>query len=85
VQKPPRSRAARAGRGALACRRSTAALTKGTFVAPGCQLQAMFPGTWQDVRSGTVQPTGAERPRALSRALPAPACPSPGMHLPDRS
>ena len=37
-----------------------------------------FHGTWQDVRSGTVAPTGERRPRVLTRALPAPACPSPG-------
>ncbi len=42
------------------------------------QLQARLPGTRQDVRSGTLAPTGERRPRAVTRALPAPACPSPG-------
>ncbi len=37
-----------------------------------------FLGTWQDVRSGKLAPTGEQRPRVLTRALPAPACPSPG-------
>ena len=54
-------------------------------VAPWAQLQARLPGTWRDVRSGKLAPTGGRRPRALTRVLPAPACPSPGMHLPDRS
>ena len=59
--------AARALQGALACRRSTAALTFGNHSIPKAQLQARLPGT----RS--------------ARALPAFACPSPGMHLPPRS
>ncbi len=42
------------------------------------QLQARLPGTRQDVRSGTLAPTGERRPRALTRSLAAPACPSPG-------
>ena len=65
------------GGGTLAYRRSTTALTVRAF-GPWAQLQARLPGTWQDVRSGTVAPTGEQRPRALPRALPAPACPSPG-------
>jgi hypothetical protein len=69
--------ARRAPAGALAYRRSTTALTV-RALAPWAQLQARLPGTWQDVRSGTVAPTGEQRPRALTRALPAPACPSPG-------
>ena len=64
-------------RDALAYRRSTTALTVRAF-GPWAQLQARLPGTWQDVRSGTVAPTGERRPRVLTRALPAPACPSPG-------
>ena len=70
-------RARRAPAGALAYRRSTTALTVRAF-GPWAQLQARLPGTWQDVRSGTVAPTGERRPRVLTRALPAPACPSPG-------
>jgi hypothetical protein len=69
--------AGRLGGGTLACRRSTAVLAIGTF-APKAQLQARLPGTRQDVRSGTAAPTGVQRPCALPRALPAPACPSPG-------
>ena len=42
------------------------------------QLQARLPGTRQDARSGKLAPTGERRPRAVPRALPAPACPSPG-------
>ncbi len=42
------------------------------------QLQARLPGTRQDVRSDTVAPTGERRPRAVTRSLAAPACPSPG-------
>jgi len=76
--------AARIRKDALACRRSTAALTVGAL-ARSAQLQARFPGTWQDVRPCTGAPTGGRRPRAIPRALPAPACPSPGKHLPDRS
>ncbi len=63
--------------GTLAYRRSTTALTVRAF-GPWAQLQARLPGTRQDVRSCTVAPTGEQRPRALTRALPAPACPSPG-------
>ena len=63
--------------GALAYRRSTTALTVRAF-GPWAQLQARLPGTRQDVRSGTVASTGERRPRVLTRALPAPACPSPG-------
>ena len=37
-----------------------------------------FHGTWQDVRSGKPAPTGEQRSYVLTRALPAPACPSPG-------
>jgi hypothetical protein len=70
-------RARRAPTGALAYRRSTTALTVRAF-GPWAQLQARLPGTWQDVRSGTVAPTGEQRSCALTRALPAPACPSPG-------
>jgi hypothetical protein len=62
---------------ALAYRRSTTALTVRAF-GPWAQLQARLPGTWQGVRSCTVAPTGEQRSRALTRALPAPACPSPG-------
>jgi hypothetical protein len=62
---------------ALAYRRSTTALAVWAF-GPWAQLQARLPGTWQDVRSGTVAPTGEQRSCALTRALPAPACPSPG-------
>ena len=65
------------GGGTLAYRRSTTALTVRAF-GPWAQLQARLPGTWQDVRSGKLAPTGERRPRALARALPAPACPSPG-------
>ncbi len=69
--------AARVQRHALAYRRSTTALTVRAF-GPWAQLQARLPGTRQDVRSGMVAPTGERRSRALTRALPAPACPSPG-------
>jgi hypothetical protein len=62
---------------ALAYRRSTTALAVRAF-GPWAQLQARLPGTWQDVRSCTVAPTGEQRSCALTRALPAPACPSPG-------
>ncbi len=62
---------------ALAYRRSTTALTVRAF-GPWAQLQARLPGTWQDVRSCKVAPTGERRSRALTQALPAPACPSPG-------
>jgi len=41
-----------------------AALTVGPF-GPQAQLQAMFPGTRQDVRSCTGAPTGRRRPCAL--------------------
>ena len=37
-----------------------------------------FHGTRQDVRSYKLAPTGEQRSCALTRALPAPACPSPG-------
>jgi hypothetical protein len=74
---PPHLTMRRAPAGALAYRRSTAVLTVRAF-GPWAQLQARLPGTWQDVRSGTVAPTGEQRSRALTRALPAPACPSPG-------
>ncbi len=50
---------------------------------PWAQLQAWLPGTRQDVRSCTVAPTGERRPRVLTRALPAPACPSP-LGIPSR-
>ena len=77
-RQPPRlTGAARVQRDALAYRRSTAALTVRAF-GPWAQLQARLPGTWQDVRSCTVAPTGEQRSCALTRALPAPACPSPG-------
>jgi len=74
---PPHLTMRRAPAGALAYRRSTAVLTVRAF-GPWAQLQARLPGTWQDVRSCTVAPTGEQRSRALTRALPAPACPSPG-------
>ena len=48
------------------------------LVSPRAQLQARLPGTRQDVRSDTPAPTGERRPCVLTRALPAPACPSPG-------
>jgi hypothetical protein len=54
---------------------------QGAF-APFAQLQARFPGTWQDARSCMAAPTGGRRPCALTRALPAPACPSPGKAPP---
>jgi hypothetical protein len=43
------------------------------------QLQARLPGTWQEriVLPSSPQP-GGDRLRAAKRALPAPACPSPG-------
>ena len=65
------------GGGTLAYRRSTTALTVRAF-APSAQLQARLPGTWQDARSCKPAPTGVQRPHVLTRALPAPACPSPG-------
>ena len=71
------SRDAARTNGALAYRRSTTALTVRAF-GPWAQLQARLPGTRQDVRSGKLAPTGERRPRVLTRALPAPACPSPG-------
>jgi hypothetical protein len=73
------------GGGALACGRSTTALTVGAF-ALSARLQARFPGTWQErfALSRSPQP-GGEGLSASPRALPAPACPSPGMHLSDRS
>jgi hypothetical protein len=77
VSQPPHLTMRRAPAGALAYRRSTTALTVRAF-GPWAQLQARLPGTWQDVRSGTVAPTGEQRSCALTRALPAPACPSPG-------
>ena len=78
VSQPPRlTRAARVRRHALAYRRSTTALTVRAF-GPWAQLQARLPGTWQDVRSCKLAPTGEQRPCVLTRALPAPACPSPG-------
>ena len=69
--------AARVQRDALAYRRSTTALTVRAF-GPWAQLQARLPGTRQDVRSGKLAPTGEQRSYVLTRALPAPACPSPG-------
>ena len=64
--------------GALACRRSTAALAKGTFVAQGsasghasCDLAGAH--DLMDRQPG-------RRPYALPRALSAPACPSPGFN-----
>ena len=75
VQPPHLARGTRRS-GALACRRSTAALPRD--FRPRAQLQAMFPGTWQDVRSCTVQPTGAERPRALRGRYPRPPVPVQG-------
>jgi hypothetical protein len=47
--------------------------------APWAQLQATLPGTWREriVLSSSPQP-GGERLSAAKRALPAPACPSPG-------
>jgi hypothetical protein len=70
--------AARVQRDALACRRSAAALAVGAF-ARWAQLQARLPGTWREriVLSSSPQP-GGERLSAAKRALPAPACPSPG-------
>ena len=73
--------AARIRKDALACRRSTAALTVGAL-ARSAQLQARFPGTRRDVRPCTGAPTGRRRPRVLPRALSAPACPSPGKAPP---
>ena len=65
----PPPRAGRVGRGrALAYRRSTTALTGRAF-GPWAQLQARLPGTWQDVRSGTLAPTGERRPRALDTGV----------------
>ncbi len=51
---------------------------QGAF-APFAQLQARLPGTRRKriVLSSSPQP-GGERLRAAKRALPAPACPSPG-------
>jgi hypothetical protein len=80
----PSSALARGARSAdaLACRRSTTALAVGAF-ARRAQLQARLPGTWQEriVLSSSPQP-GGERLRAAKRALPAPACPSPGKAPP---
>ena len=53
-------RARRAPAGALAYRRSTTALTVRAF-GPWAQLQARLPGTWQDVRSCKLAPTGEQR------------------------
>ena len=44
-----------------------------------------FLGRGRSARSGKPAPTGERRSCAVQRALPAPACPSPGMHLPPRS
>ena len=62
---------------ALAYRRSTTALAVRAF-GPWAQLQARLPGTWQDASSCKRTPTGEHGLRVLTRALPAPACPSPG-------
>ena len=72
----PRERGARPT-GRAAYRRSTTALTVGAL-APSAQLQARLPGTRQDASSCKPTPTGERRRCAVTRALPAPACPSPG-------
>jgi hypothetical protein len=69
--------AARAWRSALACRRSATALTR-RALAHWARLQARLPGTWQErAILEKLHPIGGEGPRAVTRALPAPACPSP--------
>ncbi len=73
--------AARAVSQRAACRRSTAALA-GRASARSAQLKARLPGTRRDVRSCTAASTGRRRPCVLTRALPAPACPSPGKAPP---
>jgi hypothetical protein len=81
--RPHQRMSARVQRDALACRRSTTALAVGAF-APWAQLQARLPGTWRErivLSSYSPQP-GGERLRAAKRALPAPACPSPGNARP---
>ena len=69
---------------ALACRRSTTALAKAAF-ARFAQLQARLPGTRQGRTIKRSPPKGGERSSdhcAATRALPAPACPSPGKAPP---
>jgi len=67
------------------CRRSTAALARGTLV-PKAQRQARLPGTWQDRLVLNARPNrGAKTLRRCLRALPALTCPSPARHLPPQS
>ena len=72
--------------GALACRRSTTALARGTLV-PKAQLQARLPGTRPERSVLKARPNrGAETLRRLCGCYPPrKTCPSPGMHLPPRS
>ena len=72
-------------RDAHICRRSTAALTRETFVSKA-QRQARLPGTRQErlIRNARSNPGSADLARLL-RALPALACPSPAKHLAPQS
>jgi len=68
-------------RGALACRRSTCGSCRWAFRPAGAASgQASWDAAERSVAK--LRPTGGERPCAVARALPAPACPSPGKAPP---
>ena len=77
VMKPCLRARRRIRRDALACRRSTAVLTRG--LSPlSLSFRPGFLGRGRSALSGKPAPTGERRRCASKRALPAPACPSPG-------
>ncbi len=79
INQPPHlADAARALQSAHACRRSTAALAKGTFVAQGSASGQCFPGTVRSTRS-YGPPTGAKIARVSTGVTRAgkKTCPSP--------
>jgi hypothetical protein len=53
--------------------------------SPRLSVRPCFLRLGRSVWSAKPAPTGGRRPRAAPRALPAPACPSPAMHLARRS
>jgi hypothetical protein len=71
--------------GALAFRRSTAALAKGTVGRPRLSSRPCFLRRGRSVRSCTAAPTGGRRPRASPRALPAASLSQSSEHLAHRS
>ncbi len=70
-----------AGRGQLASRRSTHG-SRWVVVTSQLSFRPGFLGLGGSARSAMLAPTGGRRPSAVTRALSAPACPSPGKAPP---